>query len=106
VKLFYVQKQNCDFWLNGFSDLFQKAELERRFAVHSETPHYWLLTWKDGDQTLSPQVEAGISALRTRSKDIYREAYGTEPFEVVKHRSTLAGKRGDITALAQLSTCH
>ncbi|MHB0773508.1 hypothetical protein [Bradyrhizobium sp. 5.13L] len=106
VKLFYVQKQNCDFWLNGFSDLFQKAELEKRFSLHSETPNYWMLTWKDGGQALSPQVEAGISALRTRSKDIYREAYGIEPFEVVKHRSAPNGKRADIAVLEQLTTCH
>lgn len=106
VKLFYVQKQNCDFWLNGFSDLFQSAELEKRFALHSETPNYWMLTWRDGDQALSPQVEADISALRTRSKDIYREAYGIEPFEVVKHRLPPNVQRADITVLEQLSTCH
>lgn len=106
VKLFYVQKQNCDFWLNGFSDLFQKGELGKRFALHSETPSYWMLTWKDSSQTLDPQVAAGISALRTRSKDIYREAYGIEPFEVVKHRLAANGKRGDITVLQQLSICH
>ncbi|MCK1733677.1 hypothetical protein IVA79_06800 [Bradyrhizobium sp. 138] len=106
VKLFYVQKQNCDFWLNGFSDLFRGAELEKRFALHSETPNYWMLTWRDGDQTLSPQVEAGISALRTRSKEIYQEAYGIEPFEVVKHRSVPNGKRADIKALDQVFTCH
>lgn len=106
VKLFYVQKQNCDFWLNGFSDLFQSAELERRFALHSETPNYWLLTWRDGGQALSPQVAAGVSELRTRSKDIYREAYGIEPFEVVKHRLPPNGQRADITVLDQLFTCH
>ena len=106
VKLFYVQKQNCDFWLNGFSDLFQSTELNRRFALHSETPNYWMLTWRDGDQALSPQVEADISALRTRSKDIYREAYGIEPFEVVKHRLPPNVQRADITVLEQLSTCH
>ncbi|PIT01841.1 hypothetical protein TSA1_14450 [Bradyrhizobium nitroreducens] len=106
VKLFYVQKQNCDFWLNGFSDVFQSAELEKRFALHSETPNYWLLTWRDGGQPLSPEAEAGISALRTRSKDIYRQAYGIEPFEVVKHRLSPNGQRADITALDQLMTCH
>lgn len=106
VKLFYVQKQNCDFWLNGFSDLFQQPELEKRFAMYGETPSYWMLTWRDGAQTLSPQAEAGISALRTRSKDIYRQAYGTEPFEVVKHRSAPSGKRTDVAALDQLSTCQ
>lgn len=106
VKLFYVQKQNCDFWLNGFSDLFQRTELAKRFALHSETPNYWMLTWRDGDQTLSPQVEADISALRTRSKDIYRQAYGPEPFEVVKHRLAPNGQRADITVLDQLFTCH
>jgi len=106
VKLFYVQKQNCDFWLNGFSDLFQSAELEKRFALYSETPNYWLLTWKDGGQTLSPEAEAGISALRTRSKAIYRQAYGIEPFEVVKHRLSPNGQRADVTALDQLMTCH
>ncbi|WP_454646525.1 hypothetical protein [Bradyrhizobium liaoningense] len=106
VKLFYVQKQNCDFWLNGFSDLFQRAELEKRFALHSETPNYWLLTWRDGGQALNPQVEAGISELRTRSKDIYREAYGIEPFEVVKHRLPPNGQRADIAVLDQLFTCH
>ncbi|MCJ9699810.1 MULTISPECIES: hypothetical protein [unclassified Bradyrhizobium] len=106
VKLFYVQKQNCDFWLNGFSDLFQSAELEKRFALHSETPNYWLLTWKDGGQTLSPEAEAGVSALRARSKAIYRQAYGIEPFEVVKHRLSPTGQRADVTALDQLTTCH
>lgn len=106
VKLFYVQKQNCDFWLNGFSDLFQSAELEKRFALHSETANYWLLTWRDGGQTLSPEAEAGISALRTRSRDIYRQAYGIEPFEVVKHRLSPNGQRADVTVLDQLMTCH
>lgn len=106
VKLFYVEKRNCDFWLNGFSDLFQRVELEKRFVVHSETPDYWLLTWKDGDKTLSPQAATGISALRTRSKEIYREAYGTEPFEVVKHRSIPGGKRPDVAVLEQLFTCQ
>ncbi|KYK50004.1 hypothetical protein A1D31_22080 [Bradyrhizobium liaoningense] len=106
VKLFYVQKQNCDFWLNGFSDLFQGAELQKRLALFSETPNYWLLTWRDGEQTLSPQVAAGISELRTRSKDIYRQAYGIEPFEVVKHRLPPNGQRADIRALDQLFTCH
>ncbi|RTM07304.1 MAG: hypothetical protein EKK33_31195, partial [Bradyrhizobiaceae bacterium] len=106
VKLFYVQKQNCDFWLNGFSDLFQGTELEKRFALHSETPNYWLLTWKDGGQSLSPEAESGISALRTRSKEIYRQAYGIEPFEVVKHRLSPNGQRADLTVLDQLMTCH
>ena len=106
VKLFYVQKQNCDFWLNGFSDLFQSAELEKRFALHSETPNYWMLTWKDGGPTLRPEAAAGISALRTRSKDIYRQAYGIEPFEVVKHHLAPNGQRADVTALDQLMTCH
>ncbi|MFB6450557.1 hypothetical protein [Bradyrhizobium tunisiense] len=106
VKLFYVQKQNCDFWLNGFSDLFQSAELVKRFALHSETPDYWLLTWRDGEQALAPQAEAGVSALRTRSKEIYRQAYGIEPFEVVKHRLSPNGQRADIKALDQLMTCH
>lgn len=106
VKLFYIQKQNCDFWLNGFSDLFQKAELEKRFAAHGETSDYWLLTWKDGGQTLSPQVESGISALRTRSKEIYQQAYGTEPFEVMKHRLPPSGKRADLAILDQVFTCQ
>lgn len=106
VNLFYVQKRNCDFWLTGFSDLFQKEELEQRFALRRETPDYWVLTWKDGNQALSPQAAAGISTLRTRSKEIYREAYGTEPFEVVKHRSAPSGKRADVPVLDQLFTCH
>ncbi|MBR0782603.1 hypothetical protein [Bradyrhizobium iriomotense] len=106
VNLFYVQKQNCDFWLNGFSDLFQPAELGRRFTVRSETPNYWMLTWKNGSQALDPEAETGISALRTRSKDIYREAYGVEPFEVVKHRSPPSGKRADVNALDKLFTCE
>jgi len=106
VKFFYVQKRNCDFWLNGFSDLFQQAELAKRFVVHSETPTYWLLTWRGGTQTLDPQAETGISALRTRSKEIYREAYGVEPFEVVKHRLPPNGKRADLSALEKLFTCE
>lgn len=106
VKLFYVQKQNCDFWLNGFSDLFEESELEKRFAVHSETPNYWMLTWKDGDQTPSPRVDAGISALRTRSKEIYREAYDTAPFEVMKYRTAPSGKRADLAVLDRLFMCQ
>lgn len=106
VKLFYVQKGNCDFWLNGFSDLFQKDELTRRFAIHRETPEYWILTWKHGDQPLSPEAGNGISALRTRSKDIYREAYGVAPFEVIKHHLPPDGRRGDLRVLDQLSQCH
>ena len=106
VKLFYVQKGNCDFWLNGFSDLFQKDELTRRFAIHRETPDYWILTWKHSDQPLSSEAAIGISALRTRSKDIYQEAYGVEPFEVVKHHLPPNGRRGDLTVLEQLSRCH
>ncbi|WP_244521530.1 hypothetical protein [Bradyrhizobium sp. DOA9] len=106
VDLFYVQKENCDFWLNGFSDLFQKDELARRFAVRADTPDYWLLSWKNGDQALSPEAEAEISALRTRSKEIYREAYGVEPFEVVKHRLSLDGKRTNPERLDQLSKCR
>ena len=106
VNLFYVQKQNCDFWLNGFSDLFQPAELANRFAVHSETPSYWMLTWKTGTQTLDPQAGTGISALRTRSKEIYREAYGVEPFEVVKHRLPPGGKRADPSVVDKVFTCE
>ncbi|WP_339034248.1 hypothetical protein WHZ78_21030 [Bradyrhizobium symbiodeficiens] len=106
VNLFYIQKANCDFWLNGFSDLFQKGELARRFAVRADTPDYWLLTWKNDDQPMSPDAENGISALRTRSKDIYREAYGVEPFEAVKHRLSFDRKRADPGGLDQLSTCH
>lgn len=105
VKLFYVQKNNCDFWVNGFSDLFQKDELVRRFAVRRETPEYWLLTWTQGDQSLSPEDATAISALRTRSKEIYREAYGVEPFEVVKHRLPPNSRRGDLDVLGQLSQC-
>lgn len=106
VSMFYVEKDNCDFWLNGFSDLFQKDELTRRFAVHRETSDYWILTWKHGDQPLSPQTATGISALRTRSKDIYREAYGVEPFEAVKHRLPPDGRRGDLAILEKLSRCY
>jgi len=106
VNLFYVQKENCDFWLNGFSDLFQKDELARRFAVRADTPDYWLLTWKNDDQPLSPEAEVGISALRTRSKEIYRDAYGVEPFEVVKHRLSFDRKRVDPKGLDQLSKCR
>ncbi|WP_456618192.1 hypothetical protein [Bradyrhizobium sp. P5_C12] len=106
VKLFYVQKQNCDFWLNGFSDLFQKTELEKRFGAHSETPDYWIVTWKDDDQTLSPEVVTGISALRTKSKEIYQQAYGTEPFEVMKHRSPPGGRRADPAILDRVFACQ
>ncbi|PPQ21168.1 hypothetical protein CV770_02080 [Bradyrhizobium sp. AC87j1] len=106
VNLFYVQKENCDFWLNGFSDLFQKDELARRFSVRADTPDYWLLSWTNGDEALSPEAEAGISALRARSKEIYLEAYGAEPFEVVKHRLSLDGKRTDPQRLDQLSKCR
>ncbi|MDH2351743.1 hypothetical protein QCM80_13865 [Bradyrhizobium sp. SSUT112] len=106
VKLFYVQKGNCDFWLNGFSDLFQKDELAKRFAVYRETSDYWILTWRNGDEPLGAEAETGIAALRTRSKEIYQEAYGVEPFEVVKHHLPPDGKHGDINALAQLSKCR
>ncbi|MFK4506677.1 hypothetical protein LPJ38_28760 [Bradyrhizobium daqingense] len=106
VKLFYVQKDNCDFWLNGFSDLFQKEELARRFAIHRETPEYWILTWKHNDQSLSPAAANGISALRTRSKEIYQEAYGVDPFEVVKHRLPPDGRRGDLNILEKLFRCY
>ncbi|MGY3035205.1 hypothetical protein ACVIIV_004375 [Bradyrhizobium sp. USDA 4354] len=106
VNLFYVQKENCDFWLNGFSDLFRKDELPKRFTVRTETPDYWLLTWKNGDQPMSPDAEAEISALRTRSKDIYREAYGVEPFEAIKHGLPSNDKRRDLKALEQLSKCR
>lgn len=106
VNLFYVQKENCDFWLNGFSDLFQKNELARRFAVRADTPDYWLLTWKNDGPPLSPETEAGISALRTRSKEIYREAYGVEPFEAVKHSLSFDRKRSDPKGLDQLVKCR
>ncbi|QIP09144.1 hypothetical protein [Bradyrhizobium symbiodeficiens] len=106
VKFFYVQKQNCDFWLNGFSDLFERGELARRFTVYRDTAGYWILTWKNPDQALSPEIEAAISALRTRSKDIYREGYGTDPFEVMKHGSARRGERGNIAVLDQLFTCQ
>ena len=106
VKFFYVQKQNCDFWLNGFSDLFERGELARRFTVYRDTEGYWILTWKNRDQALSPEIEAAISALRTRSKDIYREGYGTDPFEVMKHGSARRGERGNIAVLDQLFTCQ
>lgn len=106
VNLFYVQKANCDFWLNGFSDLFQKAELAKRFAVRADTPNYWLLTWNDSDRPLSSEAEAGISALRTKSKEIYREAYGEEPFEVIKHRLPSDGRRGNLQFLEQLTNCR
>ncbi|MCK1386295.1 hypothetical protein [Bradyrhizobium sp. 21] len=106
VKLFYVQKGNCDFWLNGFSDLFQADELAKRFAVYRETPDYWMLTWRNGDQLVSPEATTGIATLRLRSKEIYREAYGEEPFEVVKHRLPQNGKRGDLAVLEYLGQCH
>ncbi len=106
VNLFYIQKQNCDFWLNGFSDLFQKDELAKRFTVRTETPDYWLLTWKNGDLPMSSDAEAEISTLRTRSKDIYREAYGVEPFEAIKHRLPSNDKRKDLQALEQLFKCR
>lgn len=106
VNLFYVQKANCDFWLNGFSDLFQKDELAKRFAVRADTPDYWLLTWNDGDRLLSPEAETGISVLRERSKEIYREAYGVEPFEAIKHHLPSDGRRGDLQSLNQLTECR
>ncbi|AWM04756.1 hypothetical protein [Bradyrhizobium amphicarpaeae] len=106
VNLFYVQKGNCDFWLNGFSDLFQKDELAKRFAVRTETPDYWLLTWKNGEQPMGPDAEADISMLRTRSKEIYREAYGVEPFEVVKHGLSSERMVLHPGSLDQLSECR
>ncbi|MBR1132695.1 hypothetical protein [Bradyrhizobium iriomotense] len=106
VNLFYVQKENCDFWLNGFSDLFQKDELAKRFTVRIETPDYWLLTWQNGDQPMSPDAETEISMLRARSKDIYRDAYGVEPFEAIKHRLPSSDKRRDLRLLEQLSKCR
>lgn len=106
VNLFYVQRENCDFWLNGFSDLFQKEELARRFAVRAETPHYWLLTWRAGDLPLTPETAAAISTLRTRSKDIYRMAYGVEPFEVVRRQLPPDGRPRDLAILDQLSKCR
>jgi hypothetical protein len=106
VKLFYVQKENCDFWLNGYSDLFQKDELAKRFAVRRETPDYWILTWKNDDQPLNAEAESGISALRTRSKEIYRQAYGVEPFETVKHHLPPQRRPVDLAALEYLGKCH
>jgi hypothetical protein len=55
---------------------------------------------------LDPQAGTGISALRTRSKEIYREAYGVEPFEVVKHRLPPGGKRADPSVVDKVFTCE
>lgn len=107
VKLFYVEKGNCDFWLNGFSDLFEKDELTRRFALYRQTPNYWIVTWKNDGQPLSAETETGISAQRTRSKEMYRLAYGgVDPFDAIKHHQPLAGQRGDLENLDRLPQCR
>jgi hypothetical protein len=104
VNLFYVQKRNCDFWLNGFAELFGSDQLKRRFSIYRETPDYWILTWK-GDQRLSPNAATSISGLIERSRAIYREAYGIEPFEAIKHHLRSYRATGHLHALDQLVTC-
>lgn len=104
VDLFYVEKRNCDFWLNGFAELFGNDQLKRRFSIYRETPDYWVLTWKR-DQELSPATATSISGLIDRSRAIYREAYGLEPFEAIKRHLSSYRAIGDLHALDRLATC-
>jgi hypothetical protein len=105
ITRFYVQKENCDFWVTGFSELFRPSELKERFAVYRESADYWILTWKRDAEPLSDRTAADISQLITRSREIYREGYGIEPIERLKHPLTFYDRKGNIRALEQLFKC-
>jgi hypothetical protein len=104
VNLFYIQKGNCDVWLNGFGPLFSRDEMRQRLGMHSEAASHWLLTWRTDGKALGDETLDSIQKLIERSRSIYREAYEIAPFERFTN-DRLPQRPPRFSGLERLLTC-
>lgn len=64
INHFLVLKGDVEFWTSGLSAPFRPGELERRFDLLTETPSFYVLTWKGGGKAIPTDIVAAITELR------------------------------------------
>jgi hypothetical protein len=61
---FLVLKGDFEFWASGLSAPFRPGELERRFDLLTETPSFYVLTWRGGGRAIPAEALAAIAERR------------------------------------------
>lgn len=64
INTFLVLKGDFEFWTSGLSAPFRPGELERRFDLLTETPSFYVLTWRGGGKAIPRDILAAITELR------------------------------------------
>jgi hypothetical protein len=64
IDYFMVLKGDFEFWASGLSAPFRPGELERRFDLLTETPSFYVLTWRGGGRPIPAEALAAITELR------------------------------------------
>lgn len=62
---FLVLKGDFEFWASGLSAPFRPGELERRFDLLTETPSFYVLTWRGGGRAIPAEALAAIAERRS-----------------------------------------
>ena len=64
IDYFLVLKGDFEFWASGLSAPFRPGELERRFDLLTETPSFYVLTWRGGGRAIPAEALAAIAERR------------------------------------------
>ncbi|GLR92700.1 MULTISPECIES: hypothetical protein [Bradyrhizobium] len=64
IDYFLVLKGDFEFWASGLSAPFRPGELERRFDLLTETPSFYVLTWRGRGRAIPAETLATIAERR------------------------------------------